>query len=171
MDYQSAEEELKAALEKGNSRKSARYQPFELDNAEARMKQAERDIAAPTITAPVSGIIMKPPAGGQAKEGKTCERGTTFQQGEAAAGHRRPVRLFNECKVDEVDVTKVKLGQQVRVTGDAFPGEQLTGSIQSISPHAEEGEAGKGAPSFGIRVVIDSTPELKKNFGGDDRQP
>ena len=69
------------------------------------------------------------------------------------------------CKVDEVDVTKVKLGQKVRVTGDAFPGEQLTGVIQSISPHAEEGDAGKGAPSFGIRVVIDTVaPELRKRI-------
>ncbi len=164
MDFQSAEEELKAALDKGNS-ENRKVSRFELDNAEARMRQAERDLAAATVTAPVAGIVMKPPASGQAKEGRTLERGTTFQQGELLLAIGDLSGFSVNAKVDEVDVTKIRLGQQVRVGGDAFPGEQLTGSIQSISPHAEDGEAGKGATSFGIRIVIDTVPEeLKKKI-------
>jgi multidrug efflux pump subunit AcrA (membrane-fusion protein) len=53
----------------------------------------------------------------------------------------------------------------VRVSGDAFPGERLTGSIGSISPHAEEGEIGNSSPSFGIRVIIESvSPELRRRI-------
>ena len=75
------------------------------------------------------------------------------------------MRFSVKAKLDEVDVTKVQLGQKVRVSGDAFPGQQLNGSIQSISPHAEEGEGAKSVSSFGIKVVIDSVPpELKKRI-------
>lgn len=164
MDYQSAQEELRAAQEKGNSenRKVAR---FELDNAESRMRQFERDISAATVTAPVAGIVMKPPAVGLAKEGKTIERGATFQQGELLLVIGDLSGFSVNAKLDEVDVTKVQPGQKVRVSGDAFPGELLTGSIQSISPHAEDGEGGKSASSFGVRIIIDTIPpDLKKRI-------
>lgn len=164
MDYQSAQEELKAAQEKGN-RENRKVSRFELENAESRMRQAEKDIASSTVVAPVSGIIMKPPASGQSKEGRTVERGTTFQQGELLLAIGDLSGFSVNAKLDEVDVTKVQLGQKVRVNGDAFPGQQLNGSIQSISPHAEEGEGGKSVSSFGIKVVIDSVPpELKKRI-------
>lgn len=164
MDYQTAEEELKAAKEKGNV-DNQKVSRFELDNAEARLKQTEHDIANATILAPVSGIIMKPASGGQAKDSKSVERGASFQQGELLLAIGDLSGYSISCKVDEVDVTKVKLGQKVRVTGDAFPGEQLTGVIQSISPQSEEGDAGKAAPSFGIRVIIDSvSPEARKRI-------
>jgi multidrug efflux pump subunit AcrA (membrane-fusion protein) len=109
---------------------------------------------------------MKPTAGGQAKEGKTIERGASFQQGEVLLAVGDLSGFSVSCKVDEVDVTRVSIGQKVRVTGDAFPGEQLTGAIQSISPQAEEvGEAGRTAPSFGVRVVIDTVPpNVKKRI-------
>ncbi len=167
MDYQSALEEVKAAQEKGNS-ENRKVSRAELDNAEARMKQAERDLAAATVVAPVSGIVMKPQAEGQGKEGRSIERGITFQQGEVILAIGDLAGFSVSCKVDEVDVTKVKLGQKVRVSGDAFPGEQLNGVIQNISPQADSGAGdggNKSTASFGVRIVIDTVPpELKKRI-------
>ena len=163
LDFQSAVEEQKAAIEKGNTenRKVARY---EMENAESRMKQAEHDMASAVVLAPVSGIVMKPLASGQAKEGKSVERGGSFQQGEVLLAIGDLSGFSVGCKVDEVDVTRVKQGQKVRVTGDAFPGEHLSGTIQSISPQAEDGgEAGRAAPAFGVRVIIDTVPASIRN--------
>lgn len=157
LDYQTAEEELQATIEKGNTenRKVSRY---EMQNAEARMKEIQKDIASAVVLAPVSGIVMKPAASGQAKEGRPVERGASFQQGEMlfAIGDLSGFSVI--CKVDELDVTKVKLGQKVRVTGDAFLGVQLSGVLQSISAQAEEGDGGRSGPSFGIRVAIEKVP-------------
>lgn len=164
LDYQSAIEEVQAAADKGNqeNRIVTRY---EMQNAEARMKDIAKDIASAVVLAPVSGIVMKPAASGQSKEGRSVERGASFQQGEVLFAIGDLSGFSVSCKVDEVDVTKVKLGQKVRVTGDAFPGEQLSGTIQSISPQAEEAEAGHSGPSFGIRVSITTVPpELKKRI-------
>ena len=164
LDYQSAEEELKAAIDKGNpeNRKVTRY---EMQNAEARMEEIKNNIASATVLAPVSGIVMKPAASGQSKEGRSVERGVSFQQGDVLFAIGDLSGFSVSCKVDEVDVTKVKLGQKVRITGDAFPGEQLSGTIQSISPQAEEAESGRSGPSFGVRVSIATVPpELKKRI-------
>jgi HlyD family secretion protein len=160
MDYQTAEEEVKAALDKGNTgnRKVARY---EMENAKARMEQIAHDIASAVVVAPVAGIVMKPPGAGQAKEGRNVERGASFQQGEALFAVGDLGGLSINCKVDEVDVTRISNGQKVRVTGDAFPGEQLTGAIRGISAQAEEGgdtAGGKSSTSFGVRVVVDAIP-------------
>jgi multidrug efflux pump subunit AcrA (membrane-fusion protein) len=129
-----------------------------MQNAEARMKEIQKDIASAVVLAPVSGIVMKPAASGQAKEGRPVERGASFQQGEMlfAIGDLSGFSVI--CKVDELDVTKVKLGQKVRVTGDAFLGVQLSGVLQSISAQAEEGDGGRSGPSFGIRVAIEKVP-------------
>lgn len=165
MDFQSAEEEVQAAIDKGNpaNLKMARY---EMENAETRLKQVEHDISSAVVLAPVSGIVMKPVAsGGQVKEGRAAERGGSFQQGEVLMAIGDLSGYSINGKVDEVDVTRVSNGQKVRVTGDAFPGEQLSGVIQSISPQAEAGEGGQSATSFGVRVVIDTVPpEIKKRI-------
>ncbi len=164
MDFQSAEDELKAALDKGNPQnlKVARY---EMDNAETRLKQIEKEIAAAVVLSPVSGIVMKPSGGGQTKDSKTVERGSSFQTGELMLAIGDLSGFSIACKLDEVDVTRVKNGQKVKVGGDAFPGEQMTGVIQSISPQAEEGDSsGRGSsPTFSVRVVVESiSAEIRK---------
>lgn len=163
MDFQTAEEELKATLVKGNAdnQKVAR---FEMENADSRMKQIEKEIAAAVIKAPVSGIVMKPQAGGSSKESRAVERGVSFQQGEALFAIGDLSGLSITCKVDEIDVAKVKPGQKVLVTSDAFPGAKMDGVIQSVSSQAEEGTSGSGT-SFGVRVVINTIPdELRKRI-------
>lgn len=161
LDFQSAEEEVRAAADKGNS-EQVTIARHELENAEARLKQLEAELAGATVTAPVAGIVMKPVApGGAGKEGKALERGTPFQQGEALLAVGDLTGFAVECKVDEVDVTRVKVGQPVRITGDAFPGIRLDGRIRAVSPHAELADKG-GAPTFGVSVVVDSVvPELR----------
>lgn len=161
MDLLSAEEEMRASSSKGNAenRNIARY---EMENALARMKQIESELANAVIVAPVSGIALKPVASGSGREGKAVERGSSFQQGEIMLAIGDLAGFSVTCKVDEVDVSKVKQGQKVRISGDAFQGVQLDGTLRSISPQAEEGDA-SSVPSFAITVAIDSvTPEQRK---------
>lgn len=167
LDFQSAEEEVRAAVDKGNTelRKIARY---EMDNAASRLKQLESELANAVIVAPVGGIVMKPGGGGtKANEARLVEKGAAFQQGEVLVAIGDLSGLSVESKVDEVDLTKVKVGQKVRVSGDALPNISLDGVVRSISPQAEEGD-NRGAPSFGISVVVNNvTPEqMQRIFVG-----
>jgi len=60
--------------------------------------------------------------------------------------------------VDEMDVGKLKVGQEVIITSDAVQGRTFKGVISDI---ADEGKAENGVSTFDVKVVLDKTPELK----------
>jgi PAS domain S-box-containing protein len=153
MDYQSAQEELRATQERGNpaALEALRH---EVDNARTRLQQIERDLAAAKVLAPVGGIVFK--AGG--KDDKALERGASFSQGAVLLSIGDLSGFSVKAKVDEVDVTRVRAGQRVMVKGEAFAGEAMEGVLQSISPLADDREGSGSAAAFGIRVVINSVP-------------
>jgi hypothetical protein len=95
------------------------------------------------------------------KDGKPVERGSSYQQGEVMLAIGDSAGFSITCKVDEVDVGKVKQGQKVRVTGNAYQGIQLEGVLRSISPQAEEGDGGSG-PSFGITIAVENVTEEQR---------
>ncbi|TZE82883.1 efflux RND transporter periplasmic adaptor subunit [Calorimonas adulescens] len=60
--------------------------------------------------------------------------------------------------VDEMDVGKLKVGQEVIITSDAVQGKTFKGVISDI---ADEGKAENGVSTFDVKVTMDKTPELK----------
>jgi multidrug efflux pump subunit AcrA (membrane-fusion protein) len=68
-----------------------------------------------------------------------------------------------KANVDEIDVAKVRVGQAVRVTGDAFDGMVLNGKVTSVAAQASgDNSARTGLPTFPITVQIaDVTPEQR----------
>jgi HlyD family secretion protein len=166
LDYQTAEEEMKAISEKGN-KTNVQVARFEMQNAYSRMKQIEAEQGRAKIVAPADGVIMRPTGGGSGKEAKSVEQGRSFQQGEVVLAVGDLSGFSVTSKVDEIDVTKVTKGQKVRITGDAFPGIQLTGMVRTIAPQTDESDA-QGAPSYAITVDIRNVTEeqRKKIFVG-----
>lgn len=167
LDYQSAQEELQATLEKGNEKKR-NIAKLEMDNAQSRLKELEMELKQSSVAAPVSGVIIMPTAGGDGKNVKKMEKGSSFQQGDIIFSIGDLSGFAVKSKVDEVDLTKIQEGQKVRVTGDAFPGITLNGSIYKISSQASRSSGtsysgGNGVPSFEVVINIDGlTPEQRK---------
>jgi len=93
-----------------------------LSNAEVRLSYA-------TITAPISGVI----ASVATQEGETV-----------AAGLNAPTfvtiidlkRLQVDAYVDEVDIGKIRSGQEAVFTVDAFPAKEFNGKVTAIYPKA-----------------------------------
>jgi HlyD family secretion protein len=63
--------------------------------------------------------------------------------------------------VDEVDITKVKLGQKAVVTLDALPDKTFAGEVTEI---AAKGTESNGVASFDVIVSLDRSEELKENM-------
>ncbi len=170
LDYQAAEEDLKAMRNKGKSG-NLEVARIDMDNAQVRLRQVEAEMAQATVRSPVAGIVLKPSAGGggsggsgggAGKPSKLALKGESFQQGEILLAIGDLAGLSVATKVDEVDVTKLRQGQKAQVTGDAFPGITLVGTVRNVSPLADEGES-RGLPSFVINVTVDSvTPEQRQ---------
>ena len=97
--------------------------------ARARLKVAEAQLSYATITAPIDGVV----ASVSTQEGET-----------GAAGLNAPTfvtiidlnRLQVDAFVDEVDIGKVKVGQEAVFSVDTFPGREFGGRVSAIYPKA-----------------------------------
>ena len=101
----------------------------DLARAESALKYAQAMLSYATLTAPISGVI----ASVSTQEGETV-----------AAGLMAPTfvtiidldRLEVDAMVDEVDIGKVRVGQQAMFTVDAFPAREFPGKVVAIYPNA-----------------------------------
>jgi multidrug efflux pump subunit AcrA (membrane-fusion protein) len=101
----------------------------ERDRDRAALANAQVQLSYAVITAPISGVIGS----------------VSTQEGETvAAGLNAPTfvtiidlaRLQVEAYVDEVDIGKVKVGQPVVFTVEAFPADDFAGRVVAIYPKA-----------------------------------
>jgi RND family efflux transporter MFP subunit len=88
----------------------------------------KRDYSA--IRAPFDGVIAK----------KSAEVGEIVMPGKEIATIVNPDKIYVLATIDEVDVGRLKVGQPVEITVDAFPGEKFEGSIRRISPIVSGGK-------------------------------
>jgi RND family efflux transporter MFP subunit len=91
---------------------------YEAAKADAGVK---RDYSV--IRAPFSGIIAK----------KFTEVGELLLPGKQIVTIVNPDRIYVLATIDEVDVGRLRLGQPVTITVDAFPGETFSGTVRRIS--------------------------------------
>ena len=101
----------------------------EIDRARSALSNAQVQLSYATITAPIDGVI----ASVATQEGETV-----------AAGMQAPTfvtiidleRLQVDAYVDEVDIGKVKPGQEAFFTVDSFPDREFKGRVSAIYPKA-----------------------------------
>ena len=82
------------------------------------------------IRAPFNGIVAK----------KFSEVGELLLPGKQIVTIVNPDKIYVLATIDEVDVGRLKLGQPVTITVDAFPGEKFQGAVGRISPIVSGGK-------------------------------
>ena len=106
----------------------ARVQQAELatEQADQALKRARTNLGYAMIVAPIDGVVME----------KTVEQGQTL-----AASYQTPElfkiaadlkRVLVTANIDEVDVGKIKSGQNVSFEVDAFRGDKFTGVVKAL---------------------------------------
>ncbi len=158
LDLQSAEEDLRNVLAKGEA--NAEIARLELENALVRLNQLDEIIRDAVVTAPVAGVVMHPRgelplAGGTRQRDQGLTTGNSVKQGELlfVIGDLDGVTVTGQ--VDEVDITRIRAGQGVTVTGDAFPGMVLRGKIDRVSSQAKILDDKGSLPYFEVAAVVD----------------
>jgi RND family efflux transporter MFP subunit len=95
----------------------------------AARQESEARLSYATITAPISGVIGSV----STQEGETVSAGLSAPTFVTLIDLNR---LQVDAFVDEVDIGKVRVGQQGVFTVDAFPGQEFEGKVAAIYPKA-----------------------------------
>jgi HlyD family secretion protein len=83
--------------------------------------------------------VIRTPYGGVVSK-KYTEVGELLLPGKQIVTVVDPDRIYVLATIDEVDVGRLRLGQRVAISIDAFPGEKFSGSIRRISPIVSGGK-------------------------------
>ena len=116
------------------------------DQARAAVAAARERIEHLMLRAPMDGMILR----------RDGEVGEVVDSGQVLFWVGRPVPLWIIAEVDEEDIPLVTVDQKTLVKADAFPGQELRGSVSQITP--------KGDPvnkSYRVRIRLPEDSPLR----------
>lgn len=162
LSYESAVQDRDAVQSRGDA-DSLRIAQLRLENATTNMQELEKMLEDAVVRAPASGVVLEPTgrssSGTQGGDSEQLARGNAVTEG----GYLLTVGDLDGFSVtgtvDEVDVTKLRIGQLVRISGDAFPDIELDGHIERISQQSQR-RGSNNVPTFQVTAVIDQLNDV-----------
>lgn len=125
-DLLSFEEMDQAEVAYWNAQADLKSAEARLEQAKSQLDSSEVDLAYTIIKSPIDGVVIN----------RNVNAGQTV-----AASFQAPVlfqiandltKMQVECSVDEADIGRVKEGQKVRFTVDAFPNDNFQGIVSQV---------------------------------------
>ncbi len=123
--YQQALENLHT-LEKGPDEQQLHQAALQIEQAQLNLEQAQARLDSARLVAPFEGLITA----------VNVQQGFQTYPSTAAFTLIDDSQFYVDVLVDEVDIGKVRVGQAVDVTLDAYPQITLPGEVESIAPAA-----------------------------------
>lgn len=127
----------------------------EVEKAKASLRQIELQLEGTEIVPPFTGIV----AYLGAQEGELVTAGTPI------------IRLIDpstfhlDLDIDEIDIAKILVGQEVTITLDSLPDRELPGEVEYIAPTATSVE---GMVTYEVKVkVVPTDIPLKAGMSAD----
>ncbi|MBD3415140.1 MAG: efflux RND transporter periplasmic adaptor subunit [Candidatus Aminicenantes bacterium] len=125
-DLVSTEEKENAEADYFNAKASLQQAEASLEQSKQSLESSKVDLSHTIIQSPIDGVVIN----------RNYNVGQTV-----AASFQAPVlfqiandltKMQVECEVDEADIGKVKEGQKVTFTVDAFPDEEFIGEVEQV---------------------------------------
>jgi HlyD family secretion protein len=136
-------------------------QNFWVSRVSSRVRDIEEVLAGFTVTAPASGMVIykKEWRGNKRKVGSTIN-----PMDRVVATLPDLTSMISKTYVNEIDVSKMKTGQKVNVTIDAFPKKAFTGVVCSVANIGEK-LPNTNDKVFEVQIKIDgSDPALRPSM-------
>jgi HlyD family secretion protein len=143
-----------ARLQLRNAQAQKTNAQTQLKVGELQVKQAQRRLDQAVLIAPNDGIIS--------------QIGVDVGESSVATGAAAPFTLVDDSKfhiditVDEIDIAKIKVDQEVVVTLDSLPGVEVKGKVERIAPTST---TINGVVSYQVRVLVEPNVEVQLRTG------
>lgn len=134
----------------------------DLRRAEAGLEEVQYNFTNTTVVAPRDGVILTK----HVEEGTVVPAGTAaLAQGTAIVTIADITEMYVMANVDEVDISRIAVGQPVEINVETLPNERITGEVEKIFPQGAETE---NVVYFPVRIrVIDLHSELRPGMTVD----
>lgn len=125
-----------------------------LQNAQLSLQNAQDALDNYTITAPISGTVIEK----NFKAGDTIDNNSLSATGGTLAILYDMSSLTFEMKIDEKDINKIQVGQEVTITADAVEGVTFSGVVDTVNIN---GTTVSGQTNYPVTVIIHDPQNLK----------
>ena len=122
-----------------------------VESAQSKLENTQDNYDNYTIKAPISGQVIKK----NFKVGDNITKNTSNTT--VLATIYDLSSLTFEMSIDELDIQKVKVGQKVKVTADAFEGQTFSGTVTTVSL---ESSYSNGVSTYPVTVTLDDAGDL-----------
>ncbi len=137
-----------AVLDSTSASKSRREAQMSLQDANLSLDDLYDDLDDYSIRSPIDGKVIQ----------KNIKAGEKLDSNSSAAMAiiADLSKLTFDISIDELDISKISVGQEVSITADALPNQSFVGTVSNISI---VGSAYQGVTSYPVTVTIDNTAE------------
>lgn len=127
--------------------------------ANAQLQSARTQLQDSTVVAPFAGLITQRYASIGAFVTPTTSASTsTSATSTSIVALAKDIEV--KAKVPEVDIGKIKVGQKVKITADAFSDKPFQGTVRLVAPEAV---VEQNVTSFEVRVSLDTGKEVLRS--------
>jgi HlyD family secretion protein len=133
----------------------------EVGRAEEKIEDAQKDIENLTVRAPIPGLVVFPEVWKGGQSGKMQE-GDQPWPGQTIIDLPDLSTMLVKTTVNEVDVSKLEVGQKVEVKLDAFPEPTFYGKVTKIGALAKAKSYESKIRIFDVEVTLDNYDERLK---------
>ena len=124
---------------------------YSLKDARLSLQNAQDQLENYNITAPISGKVIK----------KTSKAGDSIESGAGSSLVMAVIadmsKIVFDISVDELDITKLCVGQAVNITADAFEDRAFTGRVDYVS---SIGATSNGVTTYPVTIAINDPEGL-----------
>ena len=143
----------------------------QLMRSESALKLAQESYDDTVIRAPISGTILEK----KVEEGQVIvssfggggRGGSVSSEGQVLATMADLEKVYVATEVDETDIGKVKVGQSVTITVEAYPDQPLQGQVLRIAP---QGQVVQNVTTFKVITEITNTRPRERGRWGRGRE-
>lgn len=121
---------------------------LEIQQAEINLKEKEADLTKTTIIAPTSGVVTA----------LEVKNGEIVDDSKLMATITDTSKMQVTIPVDELDISKLKLGQKAKIKVDDIDGKVYDGVVEFIS---QKGETSNNITNYDVVVSISNPENLK----------
>ena len=120
-----------------------------IEQAQARIEQAEKDLDNTNITSSITGLVISL----STEVGETVIVGTTNNPGSVIMEIADLSEMLLKAAVDEANIAPVEIGQDTTIYINAYTDRTYTGTVSNIARKRQV--AGDGTGTFEVEIPID----------------